>query len=248
VGAGRLTNKTALVTGAGRGIGRGIAVTLAAEGADLLICDVAEDLLRETADLVTSYGRRCEQLVVDLSQTDDAEGIVDTAIEMLGRLDVLVNNAGINRDAMLHNMTNEQWDLVLAVDLRAVFLTTRAAARHMRERGSGRIINISSGAWLGNVGQTNYAAAKAGVVGLTLTAARELARKGVTANVICPGFIDTAMTRGIPEHVREDVLRRIPMGRPGQPDDVGHLVAFLASEAAGYITGEVINVSGGYIV
>jgi 3-oxoacyl-[acyl-carrier protein] reductase/2-hydroxycyclohexanecarboxyl-CoA dehydrogenase len=248
VGAGRLTNKTALVTGAGRGIGRGIAVTLAAEGADLLICDVAGDLLRETADLVTSYGRRCEQLVVDLSQTDDAEGIVGTAIEMLGRLDVLVNNAGINRDAMLHNMTNEQWDLVLAVDLRAVFLTTRAAARHMRERGSGRIINISSGAWLGNMGQANYAAAKAGVVGLTLTAARELARKGVTANAICPGFIDTAMTRGIPEHVREDVLRRIPMGRPGQPEDVGHLVAFLASDAAGYITGEVINVSGGYIV
>ena len=248
MGAGRLTNKTALVTGAGRGIGRGIAVTLAAEGADLLICDVAEELLRETADLVTSYGRRCEQLVVDLSQTDDAEGIVGTAIEMLGRLDVLVNNAGINRDAMLHNMTNEQWDLVLAVDLRAVFLTTRAAARHMRERGSGRIINISSGAWLGNMGQANYAAAKAGVVGLTLTAARELARKGVTANAICPGFIDTAMTRGIPEHVREDVLRRIPMGRPGQPEDVGHLVAFLASDAAGYITGEVINVSGGYIV
>ena len=248
MGAGRLTNKTALVTGAGRGIGRGIAVTLAAEGADLLICDVAEDLLRETADLLTSYGRRCEQLVVDLSQSDDAEGIVGTAIEMLGRLDVLVNNAGINRDAMLHNMTNEQWDLVMAVDLRAVFLTTRAAARHMRERGSGRIINISSGAWLGNVGQANYAAAKAGVVGLTLTAARELARKGVTANVICPGFIDTAMTRGIPEHVREDVLRRIPMGRPGQPEDVGHLVAFLASDAAGYITGEVINVSGGYIV
>jgi 3-oxoacyl-[acyl-carrier protein] reductase/2-hydroxycyclohexanecarboxyl-CoA dehydrogenase len=248
VGAGRLTNKTALVTGAGRGIGRSIAVTLAAEGADLLICDVAEDVLRETADLVTSYGRRCEQLVIDLSQSDAAEGIVGTAIEMLGRLDVLVNNAGINRDAMLHNMTNEQWDLVLAVDLRAVFLTTRAAARHMRERGSGRIINISSGAWLGNVGQANYAAAKAGVVGLTLTAARELARKGVTANVICPGFIDTAMTRGIPEHVREDVLRRIPMGRPGQPEDVGHLVAFLASETAGYITGEVINVSGGYIV
>jgi NAD(P)-dependent dehydrogenase (short-subunit alcohol dehydrogenase family) len=248
VGAGRLTNKTALVTGAGRGIGRGIAVTLAAEGADLLICDVAEDLLRETVGLVTSYGRRCEQLVVDLSQSDDAEGIVGTAIEMLGRLDVLVNNAGINRDAMLHNMINEQWDLVLAVDLRAVFLTTRAAARHMRERGSGRIINISSGAWLGNVGQANYAAAKAGVVGLTLTAARELARKGVTANVICPGFIDTAMTRGIPEHVREDVLRRIPMGRPGQPEDVGHLIAFLASDAAGYITGEVINVSGGYIV
>ena len=248
MGAGRLTNKTALVTGAGRGIGRGIAVTLAAEGADLLICDVAEDLLRETVGLVTSYDRRCEQLVVDLSQSDAAEGIVGTAIEMLGHLDVLVNNAGINRDAMLHNMTNEQWDLVMAVDLRAVFLTTRAAARHMRERGSGRIINISSGAWLGNVGQANYAAAKAGVVGLTLTAARELARKGVTANVICPGFIDTAMTRGIPEHVREDVLRRIPMGRPGQPEDVGHLVAFLASDAAGYITGEVINVSGGYIV
>ena len=248
MGAGRLTNKTALVTGAGRGIGRGIAVTLAAEGADLLICDVAEDLLRETADRVTSYGRRCEQRVVDLSQPDEAERLVDTAIATLGRLDVLVNNAGINRDAMLHKMTTEQWDLVLAVDLRAVFLTTRAAARHMRERGSGRIINISSGSWLGNVGQANYAAAKAGVVGLTLTAARELARKGVTANVICPGFIDTAMTRGMPEHVREDALRRIPMGRPGQPEDVGHLVAFLASDVAGYITGEVINVSGGYIV
>src|SRR5205807_7536577 len=164
------------------------------------------------------------------------------------RLDILVNNAGINRDAMLHKMTDDQWHQVIAVDLTGVFFMTRAASRVMRAAGSGRIVNISSASWMGNIGQANYAAAKAGVVGLSRTAAKELARYQVTVNAICPGFIDTQMTRGIPDQIREQQVAKIPLGRAGQPADVAALVAFLASNEAGYITGEVINVGGGYIL
>jgi 3-oxoacyl-[acyl-carrier protein] reductase/2-hydroxycyclohexanecarboxyl-CoA dehydrogenase len=164
------------------------------------------------------------------------------------RLDILVNNAGINRDAMLHKMTDEQWHQVIAVDLTGVFFMTRATSRVMRTAGSGRIINISSASWMGNIGQANYAAAKAGVLGLTRTAARELARSQVTVNAICPGFIDTAMTRGIPEQIREQQVAKIPLGRAGQPADIAAVVAFLASDEAGYITAEVINVGGGYVI
>jgi 3-oxoacyl-[acyl-carrier protein] reductase/2-hydroxycyclohexanecarboxyl-CoA dehydrogenase len=165
-----------------------------------------------------------------------------------GALDILVNNAGINRDAMLHKMTDEQWQQVIAVDLSGVFFMTRAASRIMRAAGKGRIVNIASASWMGNIGQANYSAAKAGVVGLSRTAAKELARSQVTVNAICPGFIDTQMTRGIPEQIREQQVAKIPLGRPGQPGDVAALVAFLASDEAGYITGEVINVGGGYVL
>lgn len=238
----RLGGKTALVTGASRGIGEGIARKLAAEGARVMVADVDG----ERAELIASeIGGLAVQ--VDLS-TKEGEGLVERAYAEFVELDILVNNAGINRDALLHKMTNEQWDAVLAVDLTAVFQTTRAAARRMRERGYGRIVNISSGSWLGNFGQSNYAAAKAGVVGLSKSAARELARKGVTVNVICPGFIDTEMTRGIPEPIRKQILARIPIGYAGTPEDVGAVVAFLASDEAAYLTGEIINVSGGYIV
>lgn len=238
-----LEGKTALVTGGARGIGEGIARVLAEQGARVIVADAqfaeAERVAKEIDG--TALG-------VDLADPEAAERLVADAYEAFGEVDILVNNAGINRDAMLHKMTDEQWDAVLAVDLAAVFRTTRAAAQHMRVRGSGRIINISSGSWLGNVGQANYAAAKAGVVGLSLTAARELARKGVTVNVICPGFIDTVMTRGIPEAIRDQVIARIPMGRAGEARDVGIAVAFFASDDAAYITGQVLNVGGGYIV
>jgi 3-oxoacyl-[acyl-carrier protein] reductase/2-hydroxycyclohexanecarboxyl-CoA dehydrogenase len=244
----RLQGKVAAVTGAGRGIGKGIATKLAQEGACLVVNDVSPQVLEALIAELQGSGTQMLAVAGRVDQRADAERIVQTAIEQLGQLDILVNNAGINRDAMLHKMTDEQWQDVIAVDLTGVFYCTRAAGAYMRQRGSGRIINISSGSWLGNIGQANYAAAKAGVVGLSKTAARELAGKGVTVNAICPGFIDTDMTRGIPENIRAQVVHRIPMGRAGAPSDVANLVAFLASDEAAYITGEVINVAGGYIV
>ncbi len=244
----RLQEKVAAVTGAGRGIGKGIATKLAQEGVKLVVNDVDPQMLDALVQDLRTTGPEVIGVPGRVDQRADAERVVQTAIERLGQLDILVNNAGINRDAMLHKMTDEQWHDVIAVDLTGVFYCTRAAASYMRQRGSGRIINISSGSWLGNVGQANYAAAKAGVVGLSKTAARELASKGVTVNAICPGFIDTDMTRAIPESIRSQVLQRIPLGRAGTPADVANLVAFLASDDAAYITGEVINVAGGYIV
>lgn len=244
----RLEAKIAAVTGCSRGIGQGIALRLAEEGATLILNDVSEEALRDTAELVQATGRALITLPGDVTDPSLADQLIALAVERFGTLDIIVNNAGINRDAILHRMTDEQWQEVLGVDLSGVFYMTRAAARHMRTRNTGRIVNISSGSWLGNVGQANYAAAKAGVVGLTKTAARELAPRGVTANAICPGFIDTTMTRGIPAAIREKVIERIPMGRAGTPRDVANLVAFLASDDAAYITGEVINVGGGYIV
>ena len=239
----KLEGKTALVTGGARGIGAGIVHKLAEHGAKVMVADVQIEGAEETAGAVGGIA-----VQVDLSMKQGAGEIVERAYAEFGELDILVNNAGINRDAMLHKMTDDEWESVLSVDLTAVFYTTQAAARRMRDRGYGRIINISSGSWLGNFGQANYAAAKAGVVGLSKTAARELARKGVTVNVICPGFIDTQMTRGVPEKIRDDILERIPIGRAGDPEDVGAAVAFFASDEAAYLTGVILDVAGGYIV
>ena len=170
------------------------------------------------------------------------------AVNELGGVDILVNNAGINRDVQLFKMSDEEWEQVIAVNLTGTFYSCRLAAQHMREKGFGRIINISSMSWLGNFGQANYAASKAGVVGLTKTAARELAKKGITCNALCPGFIDTDMTRGVPEKVWDIMVGKIPVGRAGTAADVGNMVAFLASDEASYINGEVINVSGGMVL
>ena len=239
-----LKDKIAIVTGAGRGIGEGIARKLAQEGAIVVCADVNEtDATNVASSLPTAIGMR-----LDVSNAAECEAIVTDVHGRYGRLDILVNNAGINRDAMLHKMTDEQWNQVIAVDLSGVFFMTRAASRIMRAAGSGRIVNISSASWMGNIGQANYAAAKAGVVGLSRTAAKELARAQVTVNAICPGFIDTVMTRGIPDAIREQQVAKIPLGRAGQPADVAAVVAFLASDEAGYVTGEVINVGGGYVL
>lgn len=241
----RLTAKIAIVTGAGSGIGEGIAAKLAEEGARVCCADIDGAAAQATA-------KRCGEgswaAQVDVSDAAADDALVAAVVERAGALDVLVNNAGINRDAMLHKMTDEAWDQVLAVDLSAVFYLMRAAARVLRQAGSGSIVNISSASWLGNLGQANYAAAKAGVVGLTRTGAKELARYGVNANAICPGFIDTAMTRALPEDLHAKQLDKIPMGRAGRPSDIAALVAFLASDEARYITGEVINVGGGYVL
>ena len=238
-----LRDKIAIVTGAGRGIGEGIARKLAHDGATVVCADVNESDASSVASSLASIGMR-----LDVSKADECDALVTRVHERYGRLDILVNNAGINRDAMLHKMTDDQWHQVIAVDLTGVFFMTRAASRLMRAAGSGRIVNISSASWMGNIGQANYAAAKAGVVGLSRTAAKELARSQVTVNAICPGFIDTTMTRGIPDAIREQQLAKIPLGRAGQPADVAAVVAFLASDEAGYVTGEVINVGGGYVL
>jgi NAD(P)-dependent dehydrogenase (short-subunit alcohol dehydrogenase family) len=240
-----LTDRVAIVTGAGRGIGEGIARKLAHDGAIVICADVNES---DATSVASSLSANAMGVRLDVSNAAECDAAVTAAHERYARLDILVNNAGINRDAMLHKMTDEQWHQVIDVDLSGVFFMTRAASRIMRAAGSGRIVNISSASWMGNIGQANYAAAKAGVVGLSRTAAKELARSQVTVNAICPGFIDTAMTRGIPDAIREQQVAKIPLGRAGQPADVAALVAFLASDEAGYITGEVINVGGGYVL
>ncbi len=240
-----LTQKIAIVTGAGRGIGDGIARKLAQQEATVVCADINA---AEVDKLSSSLGHGAVGRQLDVSNSGACDELVNAVHQEFGRLDILVNNAGINRDAMLHKMTDEQWQQVLAVDLSGVFFMTRAASRLMRAAGKGRIVNIASASWMGNIGQANYAAAKAGVVGLSRTAAKELARFQVTVNAICPGFIDTQMTRGIPENIREAQVAKIALGRAGQPADVAALVAFLASDEAGYITGEVINVGGGYVL
>lgn len=246
----RLENKVAIVTGAGRGLGRGIALRLAAEGAKVVAADM--EPAAETVSLIEAAGGTASAFKVNVTNQEEVKSMVRFAIDTYGTLDIMVNNAGINRDGMLHKMPVENWNLVIDVDLTGTFYGTQEAIKYMREKGYGRVINISSGSWLGNIGQANYAAAKAGVVGLTKTAARENARKGITCNTICPGFIETDMTLKLKEvndgAAWDSMMKRIPAGYAGKPSDVGNMVAFLASDEASYITSEVINVGGGMIV
>lgn len=246
----RLKDKVAIVTGSGRGLGKGIAMKLAEEGAKVVIADMAA--ADDTVAEIVAKGGTASAFAVNVSKQEEVQALVKYAIDTYGTLDIMVNNAGINRDGMLHKMPVENWQMVIDVDLTGVFFGTQEALKHMRVQGSGRIINISSGSWLGNIGQANYAAAKAGVVGLTKTAARENARKGITCNAICPGFIETDMTLKLKEvndgAAWDSMMQRIPMGYAGKPSDVGNMVAFLASDEAAYITSEVINVGGGMIV
>ena len=246
----RLKEKVAIVTGSARGLGKDIAVKLADEGAKVVIADMAG--AEETAKEICDNGGTATAFQVNVAKQDEVQALVKYAIDTYGTLDIMVNNAGINRDGMLHKMPVENWDTVIAVDLTGTFYGTQEAIKYMRQKGYGRVINISSGSWLGNIGQANYAAAKAGVVGLTKTAARENARKGITCNAICPGFIETDMTLKLKEvndgAAWNSMMQRIPMGYAGKPSDVGNMVAFLASDEAAYITSEVINVGGGMIV
>ncbi len=242
-----LSGKVALVTGSGRGIGRAIALKLAEAGADVVVNDVGAAQVPEgVAQEIRTLGRQSLAVIADVSSPTDITTLVDKIVATFGRIDILVNNAGITRDQLLLRMSDEDWDRVLTIDLKSVFLCTRAILRPMLKQRWGRIISISSIVGIvGNAGQANYAAAKAGIIGFTRSVAKEVASRGITANAIAPGFIDTEMTRKLTEEQRQGAQKQIPVGYLGSPDDVAAAVAFLASEEARYITGQVLNVDGG---
>ena len=248
-----LTGRVAVVTGAGRGgrgIGRGIAVALAAAGADVVITartNIAD--AEAVAAECIALGVKAMAVVADIVDEASVEALFKTTMESFGRVDILVNNAGITRDTLLLRMSVDQWDSVIDANLKGAFLCSRAASKIMLRQKSGRIVNIASVNGLrGSAGQTNYSASKAGLIGFSRSLAKELASRGITVNVVAPGFIDTQMTDGFEGDAREQLLKTIPLGRFGQAEDVGAAVAFLASNAASYITGQVLTVDGGVTV
>ncbi|WP_296953557.1 3-oxoacyl-[acyl-carrier-protein] reductase [uncultured Dialister sp.] len=242
--------KTALVTGASRGIGRAIALKLASVGYTVAVNYAgSHDAAAAVKNEIESSGGKAILLQGDVSKPEDVDRIFKKIKEEFGALDVLVNNAGINRDSLLIRMKEENWDDVISTDLKSDFLTIKAAAMMMMRKKKGSIINISSVVGVtGNAGQANYAAAKAGVIGLTKACAKELAPRHIRVNAVAPGFIETAMTDGIPEKLRDAMIASIPLGRMGQPEDVAKAVCFLASEEASYITGQVLVVDGGMVM
>jgi 3-oxoacyl-[acyl-carrier protein] reductase len=246
-----LTNKVALVTGSRRGLGKAIAQRLAQAGADIVINDIEAGMAEAeaTAAEIAALGRRTTVITGDVSQGADADRLIETCVERMGRLDILVNNAGVTRDSLLIRMTDEQWKLVLDINLTGTFNCTRAAARPMMKQRGGKIVNIASVVGLmGNVGQANYAASKGGVIALTKATAKELAPRGIQVNAVAPGFIVSAMTDQLSEEARARLMALIPLARLGTADDVAEAVAFLASSSADYITGQVLPVDGGMVM
>ncbi len=245
----RFKGKTALITGSARGIGRAIAERLASEGARVIISDVLEDVARSTVEEFKAKGYDAVAIKADVSNFEDAGHLIDEAVKQYETLDIVVNNAGITRDTLMMRMKEADWDAVLNVNLKGAFLVTQAAAKVMIKQRNGRIVNISSVVGrMGNAGQTNYAASKAGLIGLTKAAAKELASRGITVNAIAPGFIKTEMTDKMPEAAREKLSGGIPLGRLGLPEDVAAVTAFLVSDDAAYITGQVVGVDGGLLM
>jgi 3-oxoacyl-[acyl-carrier protein] reductase len=241
-----LSGQNAIVTGASQGLGKAISIALAASGARVACVARNAAKLADTVNQIVAAGGRAEALSADVNDKESIENIVKTVAEDWGRLDILVNNAGITRDTLLPAMSDEQWDDVINTNLRGTFLFTRAAAQRMMRARYGRIINISSVSGLiGNAGQTNYSASKAGVIGMTRSLAKELAKRKVTVNAVAPGFISSEMTDKLGEAILSEVTKRIPANRIGQPEDVSACVLFLASPAASYITGQVLTVDGG---
>lgn len=244
-----LKGKVAVITGSARGIGKSIATLFARQGAKIVISDVADEIGEKTAQEIKELGGEAIYIHCDVSDPRDAEGLIRSAVENFGKLNILVNNAGITSDSLLVRMKDEDWNRVISINLTGSFNCARAAAKVMMKQREGCIINIASVAGImGNVGQVNYSASKAGVIGLTLSAARELARRGVRVNAIAPGFIMTEMTAKLPEAERRRILDMVPLGKPGTPEDVANVALFLASDAARYITGQVIRVDGGMIM
>ncbi len=246
---GQFDGKVALVTGAARGIGQAIALKLAADGANVALCDLKAEWLAETASKVRELGRRAECYSVDVSNGTAVNETVKAIETDFGQIDVLVNNAGITKDGLLMRMSEEDWDAVLNVNLKGVFLFTKAAMRGMMKRRTGSIVNIASIIGLiGNAGQANYAASKGGVISFSKSVAREIASRNVRCNAVAPGFIRTAMTDALPVEVREKMMANIPLNQFGTPEDVANVVAFLAGDASSYVTGQVISTCGGMVM
>jgi len=242
----QLANQVALITGGARGIGREIALAFAKEGADLALFDVNPEPLAQTVAELRALGRRAEGLSVDVTDGKQVDEGVAKVLDKLGRIDILINNAGVTKDGLLIRMDDAQWDRVININLRGTFLCTRAAAKQMLKQRRGRIVSIASIVGIiGNPGQANYAASKAGVIGLTKAVAKELASRGITVNAIAPGFIKTEMTDALPEEAKRRLMDAIPMGTLGEPRDVAQAALFLVSDAARYITGHVLVVDGG---
>lgn len=245
-----LAGKAALVTGASRGIGREIALELARQGANVAVnFSGSEAKANEVVDEIKALGQEAFAIKCNVSKTEEVSEMVKAVIEQFGRLDILVNNAGITRDNLLMRMKEEEWDDVLNINLKGVFLVTKAVTRQMMKQRVGRIINISSVVGeSGNPGQANYVAAKAGVIGLTKTTAKELASRNITVNAIAPGFITTDMTDKLPEDVKAEMLKQIPLARLGEPKDIAKAAAFLASDDSAYITGQTLHINGGMVM
>ena len=244
-----LQGRVAIVTGAAQGIGRAIAEALAYAGADIAVADLDPGRSADTVATVEKIGRKALNVKVNVADAHDTKAMAEQVIKAWGKIDILVNNAGITRDALLLRMKEEDWDLVLQVNLNGTFNCTKAVLQPMTKQRYGRIVNIASivGA-MGNVGQANYAASKAAVIGFTKTVAREYASRNVTVNAVAPGFIDTAMTQGLPADVKETLQKQIPLGRLGTPADIGAAVRFLVSDEAAYVTGQVLHVNGGMLM
>jgi len=242
-----LNDRVAIVTGSGRGIGRAIALELAVAGAKVVVNYAGRvDKAEETVALIREAGGECLTIQADVSQTTDVDRLIKTTLDHFGKIDILVNNAGITRDSLLLRMKEADWDAVLATNLKGVFLCTKAVSKGMLKQRSGVIVNISSVVGLsGNAGQANYAAAKAGIIGFSKSIAKEFASRGIRVNAVAPGYISTDMTEGLAEGMHSEILRAIPLGRLGKPEDVAKVVRFLVSPEASYITGQTLCVDGG---
>ena len=242
-------DKTALVTGSGSGIGRAIALMLAEAGADVVINDVNQEDADSAAGEIKLLGRKAVSCVANVADQNEVSTMFEQINEVFGKIDILVNNAGTTRDGFIMNMTEEQWDLVIDVNLKGVFNCCKFAAQIMSTHLSGKIVNIASAsAQMGNMGQVNYAASKGGVISLTKTLAKELAQFNINVNCVAPGFIATPMTEKVPDKVRDHLIRQIPLRRAGTVEDVAHSVCFLASDQAAYITGQILSCNGGLVV
>ena len=245
----KFEGRVTLITGASQGIGEAIAYTLAREGAEIALLDIQPDKLDVVAENIRRDGGKVACYVADVSRSDQVSGVIEEAIQAHQKIDHVVNNAGITRDNLLMRMTEEEWDGVLAVNLKGTFNLSQAVIRHMMKNRYGRIVNISSVVGvMGNAGQTNYSASKAGVIGFTKSLAREVASRGITVNAVAPGFITSAMTEALPDAVKENFMNLIPLKRFGTSQDVADAVKYLLSDEAGYITGQVINVNGGLLM